>query len=108
MKAVIGKREVKRVLDTRMNDLIYSEIIDDTGFSILGHCFHIEVVREDSLVRYSMYGEPVAEVVICGEKVKSVDILKMDAWHDFELDFKDLIESACDIMGIDTRLTYQV
>lgn len=95
-----NKRKLNQLLAECLNKLVESNVIDDTAFSAVGHCFHVEVMREEGIVRYSMHGEPLVEARVIGDRVKEVCILKMDTWKELEIGFEDLVEAACDVLGI--------
>lgn len=108
MNNEVRKVDVKKALNFRMNQLMESKIIDDTGYSSIGYDFHIEVLREEGIVRYSMYGEPIADVKVARNKAVSLDIVNLCTWSELELELRDLVESACDIMDIPPREMYAV
>ncbi|MCY1284753.1 hypothetical protein D9M68_19590 [compost metagenome] len=97
---VDNKRKLNQLLAECLNKLVASNVIDDTAFSAAGHCFHVEVMRDDGIVRYSMFGEPLVEARVIGDRVKEVCILKMDTWKELEIGFEDLVEAACDVLDI--------
>jgi hypothetical protein len=95
---VDNKRKLNQILAACLNKLVMSNVIDDTAFSATGHCFHIEVMRDEGIVRYSMFGVGLVEARVIGERVTELCILQLDTWKELEIGFEDLIEAACDVL----------
>ncbi|MNZ13293.1 hypothetical protein D3C78_301860 [compost metagenome] len=101
--------ELKRILSARLDQLVHvPQFFDDTGFSTLGHCLHVEVDREDGLVKYDLYGNVVAQARIIGDHVGDIEVVNKHVWDDDEIGLDTLIECACDVMCIPPRDMYNI
>ncbi|QTH80385.1 hypothetical protein PA10_00187 [Pseudomonas phage pPa_SNUABM_DT01] len=109
MNEALGKRDLKRILSVRLDQLVHvPKFFDDTGFSTLGHCLHVEVDREDGLIKYDLYGNVVAQARITTGGVGDIEVVDKKVWDEDELGLDTLIECTCDCMGISPREMYNI
>ncbi len=100
MSNVENKRKLNQQLVIAINKLVASNVIDDTAFSNVGHCFHIEVLRDEGVVRFNMFGDPLVEAHVSADRVNELRILRMSTWKELDIGLDDLAEAVCDVLGI--------
>lgn len=110
MNETLGKKELKRILSARLEQLVHvPKFFDDTGFSTLGQCLHVEVNREDGLIKYDLYGNVVAQAkILQGERIGDIQIVNDRVWEEDELGLDTLIECACEVMCTSPREMYNI
>jgi len=94
MTVKLTERQLNQKLIERLDQLVASKIIDDTGCDTCGQYFHIENDLENGEVRFDQHGYVVAKAKRTDVGFMSVEII------DPEIHLMDLIESVCDVLNV--------
>lgn len=93
--AIKGKRGLKRIVAARVKQLFeLKNFFDDTGYSCLGTCLHVEADYEAGLIKFDLLGTPIATA----DKTGEVSVIAEQIWIEDELGLDTLIEIMGDVL----------